>query len=140
MIRRCSLWYFAMAGYIMIFAQFVAAQSEWDTGQPVTLHEEDNGKVIQLRVGAEIRVELSGTPTTGYWWYLQDLDEEFLERVKEESIELSPPGIHGGKAVGIWVLKTKKPGCTFLKLIHHRPWEQDKKASRSFSVELKIAP
>jgi predicted secreted protein len=136
-IKRSSYRCF-LAGCITLFAHFTVAPSQVEANQVLTFHEEDNGRVVDLHVNTEVRVELSGTPTTGYWWYFQDLDQEFLELVWEETRDMDPPGIQGGKALGIWLLRTRKSGPTSLKLIYHRPWEHGIKALRSFCVELRI--
>lgn len=112
MSKKDFSW-FLLAGCMFILTHVAPAAADLGVNRVVTLHEEDNGAVIHIRVDTYICVELSGIPTSGYWWYNIGLDQEFLEVVKEETRNISPQEIDGGRILGIWLLRVKRAGTPF---------------------------
>jgi len=94
-------------------------------------------QTIEVNVGDTLVVELEGNPTTGFTWEAAELDQAVLEQVGEpefnaESDLLGAPGVISlrFKAIG--------PGPTLLKLVYHRPWEQDVPPEETFEVTIAV--
>ncbi|MBE9569402.1 MAG: protease inhibitor I42 family protein [Proteobacteria bacterium] len=98
----------------------------------------DAGKTIEVAVNDVFQIELLGTPTTGFWWYFEALDEEYVELVKEYTTESFSEGIEGGPLMGIWLLRAKKAGMTTIKMAYYRSWEGGGKHQDQFWIKLKI--
>lgn len=135
------LWersFFLLAGCVLILIHAAQTPVQSAENKTVTISEKDNGAVIDIDIHTQVRLELSGTPTSGYWWYFQVLDQEFLELVGEETRELSRQGIEGGRMLGAWLLRPRRVGSTSLRISYYRPWQGSEKAIRVFSVALRI--
>lgn len=105
-----------------------------------TVTKGDTGKTIEVAVNALLQIELHGTPTTGFWWHFEALDEEYVEPVKEYTKKTSPGGIEGGPILGIWQLRAKKTGETTIRMAYYRSWEGGDKAHDQFWISLRITP
>jgi predicted secreted protein len=106
-------------------------------GSVIVLQKADSGREIQVRPGDVIQVELPGTGGTGYWWYVTQKDERYVELLSEETkspVEKKP----GGPVQGVWRFKTREPGRTELVMKYYRVWEGPDKAVDVFSVILTI--
>ena len=103
-----------------------------------TVTKRDAGKTIEVAVNDVFQIELLGTPTTGFWWYFEALDEEYVELVKEYTTESFSEGIEGGPLMGIWLLRAKKAGMTTIKMAYYRSWEGGGKHQDQFWIKLKI--
>jgi predicted secreted protein len=102
-----------------------------------TIAKEDNGKILRVRCGESIRIELEMIGSAGYGWYIDNLNTEYLELLSEETKVINEGKI-GAPVMGVWLLKTKKKGSTQIKMDHYRIWEGKGKATEHFSVTLAI--
>jgi len=109
-------------------------------GKVITLTKEDSNKTIDLQVDDVIQIQLEGTATTGFWWHLQDLDEQYLIIVKEYTrpIRGVPEKIEGGPIMGVWELLAVKPGTTTVRMVYSRGGESPKTAVNHFFIILRI--
>ena len=94
-------------------------------------------QTIEVKVGDTLVVELEGNPTTGFSWEAAELDQAVLEQVGEpeyiaESDLLGAPGVISLR------FKAAGPGQTLLKLVYHRPWEQDLPPEETFEVTIVV--
>ena len=105
---------------------------------PVILTEENNGETITLQVGQEIHISLSGNPTTGYMWEVQEVDEAVLHMAAEPDYDASSDALGSGGAFDFLFTATA-PGETELTLIYYRSFEKDVPPKRTFSVNVVIA-
>jgi len=82
----------------------------------VTVIQEQDGRVLAVRVGDSISVRLPENPTTGYAWTLDSIDATLLEA--------GGPTYHGEGAglgsggVKTWPLRARAPGRTRIGLKH----------------------
>jgi len=93
----------------------------------------DNGRSVQVPLGAEIAIDLPENPTTGYRWSVRGLTGGCLAL---KSVEYSPtpgPGVGGGGTRHFCFL-ANTPGKTTLTLKNMREWEQEEKAIDEFSL------
>ena len=99
---------------------------------------EDNGRVVAVKTGDWILVQLPENPTTGYSWAIDSIDAKLLEA--------DAPTYHGGGAglgtggARAWRLKARAPGRTRVELKRWRHWEGDASVVERFAVTLDIKP
>lgn len=103
----------------------------------------DAGKKIQLQVGDVVQIQLTGTPTTGFWWHFQALNEKSVEIIKTYTKPYTASGgvpkeMEGGPIMGVWQLQTKKAGTTTVGMAYYRSWEDVDTAKHRFCVTLQI--
>jgi len=98
----------------------------------------DNGRTIDLRVGAEAALRLPENPSTGYTWAIDATDANIAE-IKEETYDATSKAVGGGGEAH-WLIKAKAPGATRLKLKRWRQWEGDSSIVERFEIALRISP
>ena len=104
----------------------------------VAVTHEQKGRVILVKVGDSIVLQLPENPTTGYSWAIDAIDSKLLEA--------GAPAYHGeGASLGsggakTWTLKARAPGRTRVELKRWRHWEGDKSVVERFAVTLDIKP
>ena len=109
-------------------------------GEMMTITKEHSGKTIELRVSDVFQVELSGTPSTGFWWYFQVLNEEYVQLIKEYTKESFVEKVDGGPLLGIWQFRAKKVGSTNIEIAYYRHWEDGARPKERFWFKLQIRP
>lgn len=110
--------------------------------QKVSLDINSNGKKIELKVGDEIQIELKATGSAGYGWYFDKLDQDFFELTSEERkpIPSERGDVVGTPVLMVWILRAKKPGTSFIRLLYYRLWEGKDKAVSQFEILVDITP
>ena len=104
----------------------------------VAVTKEQNGRVVTVKVGDSISVQLPENPTTGYAWALDSIDPKLLEaRAPAYHPAGAGPGTGGVKT---WALSARAAGRTRLELKRWRHWEGDKSIVERFAVTLDIKP
>ena len=98
---------------------------------------------IELQVGDVVQIQLTGTPTTGYWWHFQTLNDKYVEIIKEYTEPYAATGgvqkeMDGGPMLGVWQLRAKKAGTTTVGMAYYRSWEDGDTARHRFCVTLQI--
>lgn len=102
------------------------------------LTEEDNGREVEINVGDIIRFDLRYQGGTGYVWYPDLPNDDSVRLVDSRSVDLSEQGMVGGPSIGMWYFKANAPGNTELTMLHYRVWEGRTKATKRFSVKLRV--
>ncbi len=98
----------------------------------------DNGKAIDLRVGAEAALRLAENPSTGFRWAIDAADAKVAE-IKEEAYHPTSKAVGGGGQAE-WLIKAKAPGATTIKLKRWRQWEGESSVVERFEITLRISP
>ena len=98
----------------------------------------DNGKAITMKKGQVLKLSLDSNPTTGYQWYIEELDDKLLKIVNMdfESPDTSRMGA-GGKQ--FWKIKAINSGETKLLILYYRMWEGKDKAVKEFELNLVVS-
>lgn len=81
-----------------------------------------DGQVIEVGVGDELVIELAGNPTTGYNWYVTDLDTSVLQAQGEPEFTADSSAIGSGGVLAL-SFKAQAAGETTLSLAYQRAWE-----------------
>jgi inhibitor of cysteine peptidase len=97
----------------------------------------DDGKTIEVPVGAEVVIRLPDNPSTGYRWEI-DTDKACVSVARQHFEQQSD--LVGGGGESSWVLRAIAPGVSPVKLMLRRPWEDERAAIQRFAVTLRIAP
>lgn len=102
---------------------------------PVRLGEEDAGSTVRLQVGDTMEVILDGNPTTGFMWERPSEDEDtaILQQMGEPAFEPDTDLVGSGGKVTL-VFEAVAPGQKELRLVYHRPFENDVSPKKTFSV------
>ncbi|WP_374568644.1 protease inhibitor I42 family protein [Ideonella sp.] len=104
---------------------------------PTVLTAADDGRTVELRVGAEVVIQLPDNPSTGYRWEIE-ADKSVVD-IKRHHFEQQAHQVGGG-GESSWVLQAIAPGVSPVKLMLWRPWESERDAIQRFVVTLRIAP
>jgi len=128
----------------LLFTSTVLAQST-DVAEPypiqeadLNLTEADEGGAFELqRIGDQLVVALEGNPTTGYTWAVEAMDENILQQVEDADFLPDSDAIGaGGKLV--MHFRAMATGQTTLRLVYHRPWEEDVEPLKTFTVNIAV--
>lgn len=122
----------------MTFAILLVASLLPGGGEPLRLTVADEGKTIETRVGAELRLALPVIAGTGYLWQQEPPVSPAVEvREAESAGESAKPG---GSQDQVFRLTAKSAGRAAMKFTLRRPWEKTAKPSGQFRVTLLIRP
>lgn len=97
----------------------------------------DSGSTLDLKSGQTFTVTLAGNPTTGYTWELKEIDPAVVELVGEPEYK-SDSALIGSGGVFSYKFKTVAAGTSNLKLVYHRPWEEDVEPLEVFTVQVNV--
>ena len=127
MIQTCA---------IIMFVLTLGNAGNTLAGESMKLSENDSGKTVEIRVGDELEVILPGKPTTGYVWEVSSLDSAVLRLGKADFFA-------NGEAIGSGGMEIIKfhalaAGKNEVKLIFHRPFEQNMPPLKTFAVTVII--
>jgi inhibitor of cysteine peptidase len=106
-------------------------------GEIFTLSQENTGQEFEISLDTEIVLSLKSNPSTGYNWFISQIDTSILKQVgeaeyKSESKKMGAPGVQ------IFHFQSISIGKTSLMLIYHRPWEKEIAPLDTFQVRLTI--
>lgn len=105
--------------------------------QMICLDENDNGETINLRNGSFLHVNLVANLSTGYYWYLEELDQDIVAHYCETCVPI-PPEMLGSPCDSKWFFQAKNEGETVLVLKYYRIWEGPAQAIKTFRVRLVV--
>ena len=91
--------------------------------QSVQLTADDNGGQVEVKSGQEFTITLTGNPSTGYMWEIQDLDTTLFEQVGDAQFVSDNPGLVGSGGSITLTFKALQTGTGVLTLVNHRSWE-----------------
>ena len=114
----------------------VACGSSGPSGTSLfTLNEDGNGSTIAIDCGETFLIILEGNPTTGYTWEVETIDATILQQLGEADFTPDSDAIgSGGKLT--FRFRAISSGQSPLKLIYHRPWEQDVPPLKTFELTI----
>jgi len=108
------------------------------TMMDVLLTRADNGRTVDLKVGADATLRLPENPTTGYRWAIDAADANLVE-IKEGQFVSSSSTAAGAGGEAQWLIEAKAPGATEIRLKYWRPWEGDSTIADKFAVTVRIS-
>jgi inhibitor of cysteine peptidase len=103
----------------------------------LNLSEKDAGSTVQLRAGDTLEVVLEGNPTTGYQWEVGAGDTAVIKQVGEAQFQPDTSAIGSPGKITLRFTAVAA-GQTALKLIYHRPFEQNVPPVKTFEVTVVV--
>jgi predicted secreted protein len=94
-----------------------------------------NGETVRVRLGDEILLTLSETPTTGFRWKLIADGAPACVLIGDTA---RPSAAPGGPAARDWRFRAANPGSAHIELVLVRSWEGPSSASRTFVVDIAV--
>lgn len=86
-----------------------------------TFTDPADGTSITLRPGGELNLKLDSNPTTGYYWYLKDIDASKVDQLSEGYFaDPAPEGITGSGGHQMFVFEALEIGKSELMLSYER--------------------
>lgn len=109
------------------------------TRQGAVLDAGDSGRVVTVKNGEKLTINLSANHTTGYAWAYKAQPGAVAEPVGEAKYVAEKTDRVGAGGVEIWQFKATKTGHGNLKFEYRRPWEKDAPAAKTvtYTVEVK---
>lgn len=86
-----------------------------------TFTDPASGTEITLRPEGKLNLELESNPTTGYYWYVRDIDASRLDQLSEAYFaDPAPEGVTGSGGHQMFVFEALAPGRSTLVLSYQR--------------------
>ena len=86
-----------------------------------TFTDPTNGTDITLRPGGKLELKLDSNPTTGYFWYLKDIDASKVDQLSDGYFaDPAPEGLTGSGGHQLFVFEALAPGKSKLVLSYER--------------------
>lgn len=95
----------------------------------------DHGGLFFVERGKPFRIELSANPTTGYNWYITEMDESFF-KVRSSGYNAAASGMIGTGGTSYWVIVPLKEGISGIRLLYYRPWQGKDKAVEEYKIRV----
>jgi inhibitor of cysteine peptidase len=105
----------------------------------VTISEAQTGSSVEVQVGDRVIITLEETPTSGFRWELDALDEAILEFESSDFVPADPSLLGGGGARQV-SLRVKQAGSAHIALKLWRAWEGEASVTRRFEAEILARP
>jgi predicted secreted protein len=97
---------------------------------------DSNKKTLTVQKGDTIEIELDETPTSGYNWEVDSVDQNLCELVSSDYSLYAHAGIGGG-GVRTMIFRIKNSGNGTIKLKNWQRWSGD--VYQSFEVAVKAS-
>lgn len=86
-----------------------------------TFTDPATGTDITLRPGGKLNLKLNSNPTTGYYWYLKDIDASKIDQLSENYVaDPAPEGLVGSGGHQMFVFEALSTGKSKLQLSYER--------------------
>jgi len=95
------------------------------------------GKKFTVEKGKPFRVELEANPTTGYNWYITEMDENYFKISRSGYVPLAG-GRVGAGGTSYWEINPIRSGKSEIRLQYYRAWEGKESAVDEFKIRTVI--
>ena len=86
-----------------------------------TFTDPESGTSVTLRPGGKLNLKLDSNPTTGYYWYLKDIDASLVDQISEGYFaDPAPEGTAGSGGHQMFVFEALATGKADLVLSYER--------------------
>lgn len=101
-----------------------------------TFTDPANGTDITLRPDGKLQLKLDSNPTTGYYWYLKDIDASKLDQLSEDYFaDPAPEGVVGSGGHQMFVFEALATGKSKLRLSYERSPED---VAETLTLDIKV--
>jgi len=102
-----------------------------------TLTDPASGTEVALRPKGQLRLKLDSNPTTGYYWYLKDIDASQLDQLSDGYFaDPAPEGMVGSGGHQLFVFEALSMGKSTLTLSYERSPED---VAETLTLKIKVA-
>ncbi len=122
---------------VFLVVLLVAAAGCSATAPPPILEMSDSGSTLELEVGDTFIVTLTGNPSTGFAWLVEDYDDTVVLMTDEGYTDNAANDRVGAGGEFAFEFEATRPGEADLELHYRRSWE-DAPAERVFTLHLVI--
>ncbi|WP_190295643.1 protease inhibitor I42 family protein [Halotalea alkalilenta] len=109
-----------------------------DADQVLTVDDQGRCEPLVLTTGERLSLLLPGNPSTGYLWQLDDRPEGLRLLSAPRADEASDSDAVGAPLVYDWRFEAMRAGQGSLRLIYHRPWEEQAEPAGLFICPIEI--
>lgn len=86
-----------------------------------TLTDPESGTDVTLRPEGKLELKLDSNPTTGYFWYVKDIDASKIDQLSDDyRADPAPEGLVGSGGHQLFVFEALATGKSTLKLSYER--------------------
>ena len=86
-----------------------------------TLTDPESGTNVTLRPEGKLELKLDSNPTTGYFWYVKDIDASKIDQLSDDyRADPAPEGLVGSGGHQLFVFEALATGTSTLKLSYER--------------------
>lgn len=130
---------FVVAAMVAILLACAAAgvSPSKKVAMPPVLTLSDNGRTVNVPVGAEVALRLPENPSTGYGWAVE-AKTNLVEISQREYVPMS--NMVGGGGEARWLIRAKVSGTTTIRLKRWREWEGERSVVERYEFTLLISP
>ena len=101
-----------------------------------TFTDPASGTEITLRPGGKLNLKLDSNPTTGYFWYLKDIDASQLDELSNDyNADPAPEGLVGSGGQQLFVFEALSTGKSNLVLSYERSPED---VAETLKLKIKV--
>ena len=101
-----------------------------------TFTDPQSGTEITLRPGGKLNLKLDSNPTTGYFWYLKDIDASQIDQLSDEyNADPAPEGLVGSGGHQLFVFEALATGKSNLVLSYERSPED---VAETLTLKIKV--
>jgi inhibitor of cysteine peptidase len=101
--------------------------------ETITLGESSQQSTVYAAIGDELKITLSGNPTTSYIWEKVKSSKKIIRQ--DGDYQYTPnSNLLGAGGIFIFSFKAVASGTTKLRLIYHRPFEKNVRPSRTYDL------
>lgn len=101
-----------------------------------TFTDPQSGTEITLRPGGKLNLKLDSNPTTGYFWYLKDIDASQVDQLSDEyNADPAPEGLVGSGGHQLFVFEALATGKSNLVLSYERSPED---VAETLTLKIKV--
>ena len=86
-----------------------------------TLTDPESGTNVTLRPEGKLELKLDSNPTTGYFWYVKDIDASKIDQLSDDyRADPAPEGLVGSGGHQLFIFEALATGKSTLKLSYER--------------------
>ena len=101
-----------------------------------TFTDPASGTEITLRPGGKLNLKLDSNPTTGYFWYLKDIDASQVDQLSDTyNADPAPEGLVGSGGHQLFVFEALSTGKSNLVLSYERSPED---VAETLKLKIKV--
>ena len=101
-----------------------------------TFTDPADGSGVTLRPGGKLNLKLDSNPTTGYYWYLKDIDASRIDQLSEDYVaDPAPEGLVGSGGHQLFVFEALSLGKADLVLSYERSADD---VAQTLTLKIKV--